>query len=75
MLNRAKMVSWNEVIECYKELQKDGLSLLIRGFTERDRHRYMILVAPQIEMAVDIDTTLSIPHRGGLKAILDEKKV
>lgn len=65
-----RVVSWTEVMEIYRQLEDDGLTLLIRGFEKHGSHNFMILTAPQITMAVDIDTTLSIPHRGGINGVM-----
>ena len=68
-----KQVSWDEVIEMWNILQKDNLTLLIRDIKQPEfrGHRYMILTAPGVELMVDLDTPLNIPHRGGLKAVLE----
>ena len=68
-----KQVSWDEVVEAWNELKKDGLTLLIRDITQPEYrgHRYMILVAPGCELMVDLDTPMRVAHRGGLKAVLE----
>lgn len=68
-----KQVSWDEVVEAWSELKKDGLTLLIRDITQPEYrgHRYMILVAPGCELMVDLDTPMRVAHRGGLKAVLE----
>lgn len=68
---KEKIMSWSEVIELWQELKKAGLTLLIRDFVKDEfDHTFMILTAPQVELAVDIDTPLSIPHRGGLTGVM-----
>lgn len=68
-------VSWTEVWEAFNSLEKDGLTLLVRRrYIDPDTdHRILVFVAPQMELEVDIDTTLSVPHRGGLQGAIREQ--
>lgn len=49
------LVTWPDIERLHNHLQGFGGALVLRGFTERDHHRYAIFTAPGYQVAARVD--------------------